>query len=137
MHSTLSDISNRLCALAEASNEQDAWLCIVVVLVCAAFLVCQRFLPVGLSVSHPACVHDAAIKFDQVNTAAYSPRPNTPAALWSNQVDLFVFFCFLFFTFTECCRFAQSFESTLCKAHKLALRTGAGFFVLGFKWICV
>nr|YP_009530365.1 hypothetical protein PMNZ_094 [Paulinella micropora]AXY63054.1 hypothetical protein PMNZ_094 [Paulinella micropora] len=27
------------------------------------------------------------IGFDQVNTAAYSPRPNTPAANWSNQVD--------------------------------------------------
>ena len=26
------------------------------------------------------------IGFDQVNTAAYSPRPNTPAALWNNQV---------------------------------------------------
>ncbi len=26
------------------------------------------------------------IKFDQVNTAAYSPRPNTPAASWSNQI---------------------------------------------------
>ena len=28
----------------------------------------------------------AEVKFDQVNTAAYSPRPNTPAALWDNQV---------------------------------------------------
>ena len=26
------------------------------------------------------------IGFDQLNTAAYSPRPNTPAALWSNQL---------------------------------------------------
>ena len=26
------------------------------------------------------------IGFDQVNTAAYSPRPNTPAAVWSNQL---------------------------------------------------
>lgn len=26
------------------------------------------------------------IGFDQVNTAAYSPRPNTPAAVWSNQI---------------------------------------------------
>tara|TARA_Y100001970_G_scaffold289662_1_gene420767 strand:- start:4707 stop:6113 length:1407 start_codon:yes stop_codon:yes gene_type:complete len=26
------------------------------------------------------------IKFDQVNTAAYSPRPNTPAANWDNQI---------------------------------------------------
>jgi len=26
------------------------------------------------------------IGFDQLNTAAYSPRPNTPAALWENQV---------------------------------------------------
>jgi tRNA-2-methylthio-N6-dimethylallyladenosine synthase len=25
--------------------------------------------------------------FDSVNTAAYSPRPNTPAASWENQVD--------------------------------------------------
>ncbi len=24
--------------------------------------------------------------FDRVNTAAYSPRPGTPAALWDNQV---------------------------------------------------
>ncbi len=24
--------------------------------------------------------------FDRVNTAAYSPRPNTPAAEWPNQV---------------------------------------------------
>lgn len=24
--------------------------------------------------------------FDSVNTAAYSPRPNTPAAVWDNQV---------------------------------------------------
>jgi tRNA-2-methylthio-N6-dimethylallyladenosine synthase len=28
-----------------------------------------------------------AVKFDQLNTAAYSPRPHTPAALWTNQVD--------------------------------------------------
>ena len=27
-----------------------------------------------------------AIGFDQVNTAAYSPRPNTPAADWDNQL---------------------------------------------------
>ena len=26
------------------------------------------------------------IGFDQVNTAAYSPRPNTPAAIWDNQL---------------------------------------------------
>ena len=26
--------------------------------------------------------------FDRVNTAAYSPRPGTPAADWSNQVSL-------------------------------------------------
>jgi tRNA-2-methylthio-N6-dimethylallyladenosine synthase len=26
------------------------------------------------------------VKFDSVNTAAYSPRPNTPAAEWENQV---------------------------------------------------
>ncbi len=26
------------------------------------------------------------IKFDHVNTAAYSPRPNTPAAKWPNQI---------------------------------------------------
>jgi len=26
------------------------------------------------------------VKFDSVNTAAYSPRPNTPAAVWENQV---------------------------------------------------
>jgi tRNA-2-methylthio-N6-dimethylallyladenosine synthase len=26
------------------------------------------------------------VKFDQINTAAYSPRPHTPAALWDNQV---------------------------------------------------
>ena len=26
------------------------------------------------------------IGFDQVNTAAYSPRPNTPAAIWENQL---------------------------------------------------
>jgi tRNA-2-methylthio-N6-dimethylallyladenosine synthase len=26
------------------------------------------------------------VKFDTVNTAAYSPRPNTPAAKWENQV---------------------------------------------------
>lgn len=28
-----------------------------------------------------------AIGFDQVNTAAYSPRPNTPAANWPNQLS--------------------------------------------------
>lgn len=27
------------------------------------------------------------VKFDSVNTAAYSPRPNTPAAEWTNQLD--------------------------------------------------
>ena len=27
------------------------------------------------------------IKFDLVNTAAYSPRPNTPAAEWKNQIS--------------------------------------------------
>ncbi|MEM8806984.1 MAG: tRNA (N6-isopentenyl adenosine(37)-C2)-methylthiotransferase MiaB [Cyanobacteria bacterium P01_G01_bin.38] len=27
------------------------------------------------------------IGFDLLNTAAYSPRPNTPAALWDNQLD--------------------------------------------------
>jgi tRNA-2-methylthio-N6-dimethylallyladenosine synthase len=27
------------------------------------------------------------VKFDSVNTAAYSPRPNTPAAQWENQID--------------------------------------------------
>ncbi|NJM86818.1 MAG: tRNA (N6-isopentenyl adenosine(37)-C2)-methylthiotransferase MiaB [Hydrococcus sp. RU_2_2] len=27
------------------------------------------------------------IGFDRLNTAAYSPRPNTPAALWDNQVS--------------------------------------------------
>lgn len=27
------------------------------------------------------------VKFDQLNTAAYSARPHTPAALWENQVD--------------------------------------------------
>ena len=26
------------------------------------------------------------VGFDRVNTAAYSPRPSTPAALWDNQV---------------------------------------------------
>lgn len=26
------------------------------------------------------------VVFDSVNTAAYSPRPNTPAAVWDNQV---------------------------------------------------
>ena len=29
----------------------------------------------------------ADISFDMVNTAAYSPRPNTPAALWSSQIS--------------------------------------------------
>jgi hypothetical protein len=28
------------------------------------------------------------VGFDRVNTAAYSPRPNTPAAEWDNQVGL-------------------------------------------------
>lgn len=27
------------------------------------------------------------VKFDTVNTAAYSPRPNTPAATWENQIE--------------------------------------------------
>lgn len=27
------------------------------------------------------------IKFDHVNTAAYSPRPNTPAATWPRQLN--------------------------------------------------
>jgi len=27
------------------------------------------------------------IGFDQVNTAAYSPRPSTPAAVWENQLS--------------------------------------------------
>ncbi|KAL3778777.1 hypothetical protein HJC23_002683 [Cyclotella cryptica] len=27
------------------------------------------------------------VKFDNVNTAAYSPRPNTPAATWENQLS--------------------------------------------------
>lgn len=27
------------------------------------------------------------VVFDSVNTAAYSPRPNTPAAVWNDQVD--------------------------------------------------
>ena len=27
------------------------------------------------------------IGFDQLNTAAYSPRPGTPAALWENQLS--------------------------------------------------
>ena len=27
------------------------------------------------------------VVFDSVNTAAYSPRPNTPAAVWDNQVS--------------------------------------------------
>jgi len=26
------------------------------------------------------------VKFEQLNTAAYSPRPNTPAAIWENQI---------------------------------------------------
>jgi tRNA-2-methylthio-N6-dimethylallyladenosine synthase len=26
------------------------------------------------------------VKFDMVNTASYSPRPNTPAATWDNQI---------------------------------------------------
>ena len=26
------------------------------------------------------------VKFDSVNTAAYSPRPNTPAATWEDQI---------------------------------------------------
>lgn len=27
------------------------------------------------------------VKFEQVNTAAYSPRPNTPASHWDNQLS--------------------------------------------------
>jgi len=27
------------------------------------------------------------VKFDSVNTAAYSPRPHTPAAEWTDQID--------------------------------------------------
>jgi len=27
------------------------------------------------------------VKFEQLNTAAYSPRPNTPAAIWENQIS--------------------------------------------------
>lgn len=27
------------------------------------------------------------VVFDTVNTAAYSPRPNTPAATWENQIS--------------------------------------------------
>ena len=27
------------------------------------------------------------LQFDLVNTAAYSPRPNTPAAVWSDQLS--------------------------------------------------
>lgn len=27
------------------------------------------------------------VKFDSINTAAYSPRPNTPAAVWDDQVS--------------------------------------------------
>jgi tRNA-2-methylthio-N6-dimethylallyladenosine synthase len=27
------------------------------------------------------------VKFDQLNTAAYSPRPHTPSALWEGQLD--------------------------------------------------
>ena len=27
------------------------------------------------------------VKFDQLNTAAYSPRPHTPAGLWEEQVE--------------------------------------------------
>jgi tRNA-2-methylthio-N6-dimethylallyladenosine synthase len=30
------------------------------------------------------------VGFDRVNTAAYSPRPNTPAAEWENQVADFI-----------------------------------------------
>ena len=29
----------------------------------------------------------ASVKFDMLNTAAYSPRPNTPAGEWTNQLD--------------------------------------------------
>ena len=27
------------------------------------------------------------VRFDSVNTAAYSPRPNTPAATWEDQIS--------------------------------------------------
>lgn len=27
------------------------------------------------------------VEFENVNTAAYSPRPNTPAAIWENQLS--------------------------------------------------
>merc|ERR1719198_2741739 len=27
------------------------------------------------------------VRFDQINTAAYSPRPHTPAAVWGDQVE--------------------------------------------------
>ena len=27
------------------------------------------------------------VVFDSINTAAYSPRPNTPAAVWDDQID--------------------------------------------------
>lgn len=30
------------------------------------------------------------VGFDRVNTAAYSPRPNTPAAEWENQVRILI-----------------------------------------------
>jgi tRNA-2-methylthio-N6-dimethylallyladenosine synthase len=32
------------------------------------------------------CALTREVGFDRVNTAAYSPRPNTPAAEWQNQV---------------------------------------------------
>ena len=32
------------------------------------------------------CALVREVGFDRVNTAAYSPRPNTPAAVWENQI---------------------------------------------------
>lgn len=32
------------------------------------------------------CALVREVGFDRVNTAAYSPRPNTPAAEWENQI---------------------------------------------------
>ncbi len=32
------------------------------------------------------CALVREVGFDRVNTAAYSPRPNTPAAEWPNQI---------------------------------------------------
>jgi tRNA-2-methylthio-N6-dimethylallyladenosine synthase len=36
------------------------------------------------------CALVREVGFDRVNTAAYSPRPNTPAATWDNQVADFI-----------------------------------------------